>query len=114
MNLKCGDVVLVLYPFTDNSGSKVRPAIVVSADVYNNGADVVVVPVSSTLDDTDSFAYVLTRSHSSFGPSGLRHESSVKWTKPMALSKRIVKRRIGALTPQTLDDITTKLASMFQ
>ncbi len=30
-----GDVVLVNYPFADQTGSKVRPALVVQADVWN-------------------------------------------------------------------------------
>ena len=30
-----GDVLLVPYPFTDQSGSKQRPAIVLSREVYN-------------------------------------------------------------------------------
>src|SRR5215218_832719 len=35
--MKCrrGDVVLLDYPFSDGSGSKVRPALVIQADVYN-------------------------------------------------------------------------------
>jgi PemK-like, MazF-like toxin of type II toxin-antitoxin system len=33
-----GDVVLVPFPFTDQTASKKRPAVVVSADVYQSAA----------------------------------------------------------------------------
>ena len=33
MNFSRGDVVLVDYPFSDRTGSKVRPALVVQNDV---------------------------------------------------------------------------------
>jgi len=39
------DVVLVRYPFTDLSGSKVRPAVVVSAP--HPSQDVFIVPLTS-------------------------------------------------------------------
>lgn len=35
MKAKRGDVVLPDFPFSDASGSKVRPALVVRADAYN-------------------------------------------------------------------------------
>jgi mRNA interferase MazF len=43
-----GDVVLVPLPFTDQSGAKKRPAVVVSSHGYNTGRrDVVIVAITS-------------------------------------------------------------------
>lgn len=36
-NYKFGDVVLVPFPFTDQSASKKRPAVVVSSSAYHAG-----------------------------------------------------------------------------
>lgn len=45
-----GDVVLVPFPFTDQSGSKKRPAVVVSSERYNaDRRDVVIMAVTSQL-----------------------------------------------------------------
>ena len=42
-----GDVVLVPFPFTDQTASKKRPAVVVSADVYHQRRpDVIVMAVT--------------------------------------------------------------------
>lgn len=48
MKVQRGDVVLVDYPFSDRTGSKVRPCLVVQAD-YNN----------TRLDDTIVIRWVL-------------------------------------------------------
>jgi hypothetical protein len=43
-----GDVVLVPFPFTDQSGTKKRPAVVVSSDGYNaSRRDIVIMAVTS-------------------------------------------------------------------
>ncbi len=47
-NYKFGEIVLVPFPFTDQTGTKKRPAIVVSSDIYNASRhDVVLMAVTS-------------------------------------------------------------------
>ena len=43
-----GDVVLVPFPFTDQSGAKKRPAVIVSSSSYNaNRRDLIIMAISS-------------------------------------------------------------------
>jgi mRNA interferase MazF len=43
-----GDVVLVPFPFTDQSGTKKRPAVVVSGSAYNSGQrDLIIMAITS-------------------------------------------------------------------
>jgi len=50
MPYEFGDVVLVPFPFTDQTATKKRPAIVVSNQIYNGDRpDVVVMAVTSQL-----------------------------------------------------------------
>lgn len=45
-----GDVVLVPFPFTDQSGVKKRPAVVVSSHTYNSSRrDIVIMAITSQL-----------------------------------------------------------------
>lgn len=45
---KFGDVVLAPFPFTDQTASKQRPAVIVSSAAYNaNRPDIIVMPISS-------------------------------------------------------------------
>ncbi|MFO0840215.1 MAG: type II toxin-antitoxin system PemK/MazF family toxin [Phycisphaerae bacterium] len=112
--MNCGDVVLVLYPFTDMTGSKVRPAIVVSNDAFNRGEDLVFVPVSSSPEANDPYVYPIPQQHRAFRVSGLKTDSYVKFTKVMALSKIIIRRRLGSLDADTLRDLSLEISSLFQ
>ena len=44
MTFRAGDVVLVPFPYRDRLAERARPAVVVSADTYNQHGDVVVQP----------------------------------------------------------------------
>ena len=47
---KFGDIILVPFPFTDQTTVKKRPAVVVSSDEYNAGrADLIIMAVTSRL-----------------------------------------------------------------
>lgn len=48
MPFRFGDVVLVPFPFTDQTGAKKRPAVVVSSDAYQAARpDIVVLAITS-------------------------------------------------------------------
>ena len=112
--MRCGEIILLEYPFTDDSGSKWRPALIVSAERFNQGEDVVVVPISSRLPDDDRYEYVVRRDDEYFDQTGLRFPSSIKWTKPLTISQRLAKRRLGALPGAPLSAIIEHLRSMFE
>ena len=45
-----GDIVLVPFPFTDQSTAKKRPAVVVSSDAYNQKRpDIIIMAVTSQI-----------------------------------------------------------------
>jgi mRNA interferase MazF len=52
-----GDVILVRYPFSDLSGSKVRPAVIVSAP--HSSEDAFIVPLTSNLTSLLAGEFVL-------------------------------------------------------
>jgi mRNA interferase MazF len=55
-----GDVVLVPFPFTDQTAAKRRPAIVVSSDAYHrHRPDVIVVAVTSRTGKPDAVGDVM-------------------------------------------------------
>lgn len=66
------EIVLVRYPFTDLSGSKVRPAIVVHA--LHVSQDVIIVPLTSKTSVLLAGEFIL----SDWNKSGLNVSSAVK------------------------------------
>ena len=66
------DVVLVRYPFSDLSGSKIRPAVVVSAPHISR--DIIIVPLTSKTSPLPAGEFVLA----GWSQAGLNVESAVK------------------------------------
>jgi mRNA interferase MazF len=110
---KYGDVLLVTYPFTDQSAAKQRPVLVVSHARFNQGQDIVVVPLSSRVDTGDPFGFTIYETDAFFGSTGLLVSSSVKWTKPMTISSVAVKRRLGVVPAETMRQLAEKLQGLF-
>jgi len=97
--VKRGDVVLIAFPFSDLTGNKVRPAIVVSSDIYNKGnQDALFMLISSNIVSPRSIDYVIPSSHSDFQLTGLRTTSLVKVDKIVSLLQSIAKRHLGVLS----------------
>ena len=104
MDPKPGDVVLVPFPFTDQTGSKVRPAIVVSQKRYDE--DVVIVFVTSQLKRRGSHIVTLPASEH----SGLRQVSSVVCSKLASIKTSLVIGGIGRLEPKDFSKIQQTVA----
>ncbi len=105
--------MLLNYPFTDDSGAKVRPALIVSTEAFNAGEDVILVPISSASDSTDKHAFPIVVTEAFFPQTGLRKTSSVKWTKPLTISKKMIMRRLGSLERAPLIEIQARIQSIF-
>jgi mRNA interferase MazF len=96
MPYEFGDVVLVPFPFTDQSASKRRPGVIVSNSRYNIARlDVVVMPISSQL-----------RASPGFGEIWINHWRSAGLIKPSAvkpvfatIEQGLLVRNLGKLHP---------------
>jgi mRNA interferase MazF len=59
-SLEFGDVVLVPFPFTDQSTTKKRPAVVISSTRYNTERpDLIIIAVTSQIRPTPSIGEVI-------------------------------------------------------
>ena len=92
MKIRRGDIVLVVYPFTDLSSSKKRPAIVISRDLDNRRLDnVILLPITTKLFHRGEETEVLIIKDSDEGKgSGLKIDSVVKTEGITSLSKSFI------------------------
>jgi mRNA interferase MazF len=89
-----GDVVLVPFPFTDQSGLKKRPAVVVSSARYHaHRRDLVIMAITSQLRPQPAFGEATV---AEWKKAGLIAPSAVK---PVltTIEKRLVLRKLGQL-----------------
>jgi len=110
MKFEPGRIVMVAFPYTDRTATKIRPALVVSSKAYNSGEDFVAVPISSRLAP-DGYQILSTESY--FKATGLRCDSTIKWTKVMTLSEAIVTRQLGRVPDEILKQIQERVRGVF-
>lgn len=89
-----GDIVLVPFPFTDLSQTKLRPAIVLWDS--SRQADVTLCFVSSqNVEQIYSDEFVLGIDDSEFKGTGLKVTSKVKITRIATIQRQMITRRLG-------------------
>ncbi len=101
-----GDIVLVPFPFTDQSTIKKRPAVVASSDAYNRyRPDLVIMAVTSQLRSADYFGDVAVND---WQQAGLLKPSIVK---PIltTIEKGLVIRQLGRISNDDRSELMTTL-----
>jgi mRNA interferase MazF len=106
-----GSVVLIRYPFTDLTGSKVRPAVVLTPDqLMPKLDDILCLFISSAMPmDLLPTDFVLESSHLSFRATGLKDRSVFRTHKLALLHKSLVMRVLGELNKDVMDEINQRL-----
>lgn len=89
------DIVLLSFPFSDLKTQKVRPAIVISNDDYNQKfEDVIAIPMTSNLDVRD---YAILISNKDLESGNLIKDSKAKVDRIFSVSKKLIKLKIGKI-----------------
>jgi mRNA interferase MazF len=109
MPFEFGDVVLVRFPFTSQSASKQRPAVVVSNSAYNRTRpDLVIMAITSRL-----------RSPSGFGELQVSDWQAANLLKPSAIKpvfatieQTLVLKSLGALRDADLSALRQAIAGL--
>ncbi|HVW01863.1 MAG TPA: type II toxin-antitoxin system PemK/MazF family toxin [Planctomycetaceae bacterium] len=108
MAVSRGEIVLAELPFTDGSGSKVRPALVVQNDANNRRLqDVILALITSKTDraTVEATQFLIDVSTPEGEQTGLLHTSAVKCEHLVTLHQRFLKRVIGRLSASEMQQI---------
>ena len=112
MKVRRGEVVLVAFPYSDTTGSKVRPALVVQADTLNQ-----------RLDDT-ILALITSSRHRRMGAAtqlvidittpegqqtGLRFNSVIQGENLLTYDQALILRVLGRLSATAMEQMNTCL-----
>lgn len=101
-----GDVVLVPMDFTDRSGSKVRPAVVVSTEDYNTASpDVLIVSITS---NRKALPHPGDHNIQQWKAANLL-KPSLAQTKLATVEAHIIHRKLGTLHAEDLDALDAGL-----
>jgi mRNA interferase MazF len=106
MAFQRGDVVLVPFPFSDLSTTKVRPAVVVSSSLYHaTEPDLILAAITSRVAASSG---PLDCVLNDWQAAGLRYPSAVKPVLFTLYPTRVI-YHVGALTPVDLAEVAQRL-----
>lgn len=101
-----GDVVLVDYPFSDRTGSKVRPALVVQSDALNQRiADTILAATSRSTHRASTTQLLVDISTPEGARTGLRQNSMIQCENLLTFDQRLVIAKIGELSSIQLSQV---------
>ncbi len=104
-----GDIVLVSFPFTDQSAAKQRPAVVISSEAYHQTRrDLIIMAVTSQLRPTPSRGDVQVRA---WQAAGLLKPSAIK---PViaTVEHSIIAKRLGKLKEDDQQKLRAEIAKI--
>lgn len=96
-----GDVILIVFPFTDLSGNKLRPALVL-AETF---ADLTVLFITTQLKWKEETDVLLLPD----GNNGIKKQSLLRTSKIATLDKTLVKGRLGFVSTLIQNEVDSKL-----
>jgi mRNA interferase MazF len=105
-----GDVVLVPFPFTDQSATKQRPGVIVSSLTYHRARrDLILMPITSQVRGSGEFGEVVLEDWQS---AGLLKPSAVK---PVlaTFERALVRKTLGRLSTRDQQRLRECIESLF-
>jgi mRNA interferase MazF len=98
-----GDVVVALFPFSDLSGAKKRPALVVATLTDN---DVVLCQITA---QAARDRYTIPLADSDFTSGSLRQKSNIRPNRRFTADSAIILYRAGVISQMKLGEVTAKI-----
>jgi mRNA interferase MazF len=106
-----GKIVLIPFPFTDLTSTKLRPALV----LIEGEKDCVVAFISSRVPEALSSTEILIHEdHEEFAKTGLKRSSVVRLDKVATVSKSLMLGEIGEIGESLRGEINLKLREAYQ
>jgi mRNA interferase MazF len=106
---KFGDIVLVPFPFTDQSAVKKRPAVIVSSDEYNrHRPDIIIMAITSQMHSANYFGDLTVKD---WQQAGLLKPSVIK---PIltTIEKGLLLKHLGRITDSDRSELTANLQNI--
>jgi len=106
-----GKIVLIPFPYTDLTSSKLRPALV----LYEGEKDVIVAFVSSRIQfGSVETAVIIKKDQAGFEETGLKADSIIRLDKVATILKDLVVGELGELNEELRRSVNKKLKNIME
>ena len=104
-----GDIVLVPFPFSDQTITKKRPAVVISSNSYNNfSPDIVIMAITSQTEKTSGLGECIIKD---WKGAGLLKPSAIK-PAISTIEQALVLKKLGKLFPEDQNSMDKALKEL--
>ena len=112
--MKQGDIVLIRFPFTDLTATKVRPAMVISSEAFHKGQqDAIFLLITSNRLRVTLYDFLVEEIHPEFSATGLKKASVFRVGRIHTLNQKLAYSRLGTIGPLLREDILGRLKRIF-
>ncbi len=104
------------FPFTDLSGNKPRPAIIISNSKVNKSSDVIIAQITSTEIKSDYGTEITNEVTTPFRPNqnGDVVKSFILFKKIVTIDQNIIKKKITSLKSEKLGFVLKKINELIE
>jgi len=110
MNFQQKEIVLLPYPFSNQEGVKVRPAIIISSNNFNKKSeDCVVLPLTSVIKEVP-YSVLITQKDLISG--NLLKSSRIRIDKIFTIRQDLVRMKIGMVNNNIFEKIKAEISKI--
>lgn len=113
MAITKGALVLVQFPFTDLTQTKLRPALVLHANLDLDEITLCFIS-SQNINNLSPEEFAILTSDEEFRETGLRISSKVRVSRIVTLESRLILRRLGRLGTRHTEQLNNIIKQVFQ
>lgn len=108
-----GDIVIVPFPFSDQTGNKVRPAIIVSNDMVNDGPDSIILQLSTTAERVpDELKFIINNGDVTTPFSPPHDQQQIILKNISTIKKTLIRGSVTTLQGDRLTDLLERLREL--
>ncbi len=111
ISLKQRDIILVPFPFSDQSNSKVRPALIASNNEFNHSQDIIVLGITSNHFEGK---YKIAIEKKDLEWKNIEEECYIKTENILKIRKSLVIKKVDILQENSFDKVKLSLQEMFR
>lgn len=109
--IKQGDIILIPFPFSDQTGKKVRPALVVSNNQFNeNSSDAILCGITTNISKD---LYTVIIDNKSLEDKNIKESCCVKVENLLKIDKALIIKNIDKVKKEFLDLVIKKINNLF-
>jgi len=105
-----GDVVLIPFPFTDQTGAKKRPALVISGSRMNNTSDIVLVQITK-VQRADNYSIPISARDLTVP---LKFVSEIRCNKILVAEQSLIVHQISKVNQAVITQVVKKINDIFK